>query len=420
MMKKEALNRLSGRLSLRLFVEDRAGVVLPIFAIFLAVFLAFGAFALDMSYGYSTRNMLQVTATAAAMAAAPELPDQAAARAAALDYVERNMPAAKHGTVLTEEDIIFGNWNVGSQVWTRNGTPVNAVEVVARRDESNDNTLELFMAPVIGKDSLNIQTSAVAYSAPDTAWDVVLVQDVTGTFIDEIDQAKIAAETLVNCVSNSLVNSRMGLTTFSGPATGPGRPRVVMPRGHSYRRNGNQWPQHHTYSPLDKLSNGSHKQDLLDEITAISIPGWQNIGNHTFGTNISAGIESAVDQLKSYTPDDGIVGQAIVIVSDGQPWAWNWGQAYYKESRFADSCGRNNCSDNELKEMAERAADEAAALGYDIFVLFYDENNDDQQAAYIESLVRGRGKFARTPDADELDEMIFDLCENIRGVELVQ
>ena len=69
---------------LRRFMFDRDGAVLPIFAIFLAVFLAVGAFAIDMSYGYATRNLLQVTATAAALAGAPELPDQAAARAVAL------------------------------------------------------------------------------------------------------------------------------------------------------------------------------------------------------------------------------------------------------------------------------------------------------------------------------------------------
>ena len=56
-------------------VRERDGAVFAIFAIFLVILLGFGAYAIDMSYAYTTRNMLQVTASAAALAAAPELPD---------------------------------------------------------------------------------------------------------------------------------------------------------------------------------------------------------------------------------------------------------------------------------------------------------------------------------------------------------
>ena len=70
-------------------------------------------------------------------------------------------------------------------------------------------------------------------------------------------------------------------------------------------------------------------------------------------------------------------------------------------------------------QMANLAADEAESKGYDVYVVFYDEENDDDAADFFEGLVRGSGQFRRTPNSDQLDEMMFDLCNSAKELQLV-
>src|SRR3546814_6824772 len=80
----------------------------------MTVLLGFGALTVDMGFNYYTRNKLQVTADASALAGAQELeflPDQTTMVAEALDYAGKNMPAADYGEVLDEADVVAGNWD---------------------------------------------------------------------------------------------------------------------------------------------------------------------------------------------------------------------------------------------------------------------------------------------------------------------
>ena len=64
---------LSRRLAAQLarFARQENGAIAAMGAVALTVLLGFGAFAIDMSYAYSERNRLQVTASAAARNAYP-------------------------------------------------------------------------------------------------------------------------------------------------------------------------------------------------------------------------------------------------------------------------------------------------------------------------------------------------------------
>ena len=386
------------------FLRDRKGAVAAMTAVSLVVILGMGAFALDMSYAYATRNLLQVTASAAALAAAPDVQNQSLATSRALAYVEENMPAANHGTVLDPSDVEFGNWDTSSETWTPGGSPVNAVGVTARRSTDNGNRLDLFLSPILELGFLDMEATAVAYAKAPTAWDVALVQDVTGTFIDEIGDARDADQAMLDCVANHFVNARMGLTTFSGTAPTTSNPDVPP----------------HDFVPMLPVGipdNQANYQVLADTIFNMEIPLWQN-GWGSYGTHVGIGIESAIDQLDSYTPDEGVIGQAIVIIGDGKPQSTPWAQGFYSESDYYHVCG-GNCSSSELAEMANLAADEAASKGYDLYAIFYDEDNDDVAADFYENLVRGSGKFRRTPNSDELDEMIFELCNSLSDLQLV-
>ena len=176
------------------FRADCRGAVYIWTAFGIIAMIGFGGLAIDMSYAYSTRNMLQVTASSAALAAAPELPDQGQAIAKALEYVEENMPSANHGAVLVNSDVVFGNWDSLTETWTPGAAPVNALEVTTRRSTDNGNRLDLFLSPILGLGFLDMEASAVAYAKAATAWDVVIVQDVTGTFTEEIGDARLGID----------------------------------------------------------------------------------------------------------------------------------------------------------------------------------------------------------------------------------
>jgi len=394
---------------MRRFLHDQDGAIAAITAVSLVVILGMGGFAIDMSYAYSERNLLQVTADAAALSAAPELPNKNKAREMALEYVEDNMPAATHGKVLVKEDVVLGHWDPVSETWSPNVGPLNAVEVTTRRSSVNGNRLEFFLAPILGLGFLDMETSAVAYARAPTAWDVVLVQDVTGSFVDEIDEARVADQAMLDCVSNNFVDARMGLTAFTGTSTVLAE---LLPVG---------LPDH--------SSNYVAMEDAIFNLNACH--GYPNAGFSVpemppcSGTHVGIGIESAIDQLDNYVPADGIVGQAIIIVADGRAQDIGYNnydtQTLYFESKsiyYGDACGEN-CDKPDLELWAERAANEAEEKGYDIFVVFFDKNYDDGAAKFLEGLVRGAGQFRRTPTASELEELMFDLCTNFMELRLV-
>ncbi len=179
------------------FVADRHGVVAPMFAILLPVFIGFAILAIDMSYGFVSLNELQVTASAAGLAGASQLIDETAPagtpdnrdyRTIAVEFAYKNMPEARHGRVVEPicgtfdpisgtvsssiecTDVKAGYWNTA----TRSFTPwteasfdpptmdLNAVRVMTRRSTLNGNELNLFLASFVGMGSLNVNTPAIA------------------------------------------------------------------------------------------------------------------------------------------------------------------------------------------------------------------------------------------------------------------
>ena len=386
------------------FLRAQDGAIAAVSAVSLVVILGFGAFAIDMSYAYSERTLLQATADAAALAAAPELPNKNKAREMALEYVEDNMPAATHGIVLVKEDVVLDHWDTVSETWSPNVGPLNAVEVTTRRSSDNGNRLDLFLAPILGLGSLDMETSAVAYAKAPTGWDVALVQDVTHTFFDEIVYAREADKALLDCVSDNFSDARMGLTAFTGEAT---TMTPMLPVGR---------PENTTN--YDELSYA------IDNLRTCFPRGMRS--NVTMpncsGTHVGIGIESAIKQLDAYDSADDIIGKAIVIVGDGISQIKQDGssQQYYHQSRYYDEfCQGGSCSPANLRQLANRAANDAEQKGYDIFVIYYEETTDDIAAEFLEGLVRGAGQFFRTPDPTELVELVPDLCFRARDLRLV-
>ncbi len=129
-------------------------------AVLTVALLAMAAFAIDIGYMFETRSKLQATADASSLAAVTELPSIADTQNTGVQYGGLNYPGV--GTVVASNDVIPGNWDTGSASFSAWVAPYNAVEVTARRAEANGNPLDLFFAPILGRETQDVIATAVA------------------------------------------------------------------------------------------------------------------------------------------------------------------------------------------------------------------------------------------------------------------
>ena len=158
------MGRLSGFLKRKFFEfrSDRKGNIAIIVAAGMSTIVGSAAIGVDMNYLFTTRAKLSFTADSAALAAAAQLPDEAAAVAAAIDFASQNMDPSQHGNVVTANDVLIGYWDTNSRTFAAGASPTNAVQVVARRSEVNNNPAELLFGKAMGFDDVNISASATA------------------------------------------------------------------------------------------------------------------------------------------------------------------------------------------------------------------------------------------------------------------
>jgi hypothetical protein len=149
---------------------------------------------------------------------------------------------------------------------------------------------------------------------------------------------------------------------------------------------------------------GDDYQELSDAVASLAKCGSSNMPDCS-GTHVGAGIESAFAQFTdgNFEASSSSTGQAIVLVGDGNPNPKPSMQPY-------DGSCDGDCNEADLKRIAIEMADAADAAGISIFTVFYDENNDDNAAAFFESLARGKGKSLRTPDSADLPQLLTEVC----------
>ncbi len=174
------MDRNSGKGLLR----DRRGAVAAWVALMLVVLLGMAALAVDMGFLWVMRNRLQSTADAAALAGASQLGvDEATVKAEAVAYAQRNLPPGGHGTALAEPDVVLGHWDDDTRTFIPMGTtaapgeacsnpvpqetnpnclPLDAVKVTTRRTQANGNPVQLFFAGVLGIQTADVVTAAIA------------------------------------------------------------------------------------------------------------------------------------------------------------------------------------------------------------------------------------------------------------------
>ncbi len=147
---------------LRRFLSDQSGTALPLVAGIIFTTIGLAGLAIDFTYAYRTKSYLHSAAEAAALSAASVMPNLTQARANANLYAERNMDPAKFGDVVPDDNIVFGQWDKDTKIFTANQTPYNAVEVTAELSGDNSNAVPSFFSGAFGFEYFEISASAIA------------------------------------------------------------------------------------------------------------------------------------------------------------------------------------------------------------------------------------------------------------------
>lgn len=349
------------------------------------VMMAFVALGVDWGAVASTRAEMQIAADAAAMAGASALPDAEAAKARAVAY--GNLVSIR-GTALalTESDIEVGDWDPEGGGFTPGETDESdALKVTVRY------TLDLPISAMFGFPSVDLVAVSGGGASLDTRVpDLVIIQDVTTSFTDEIDEARVADISLINCINEKAdPDSKLGLVAFSGL-------------------------EKNLFAPDELLTYGTSYSRMITVANTIKICG--NAGMPACSnTNIAFGLHMAHAILDRSTSDEEI-GRAALLVSDGQPvYSGKSCQRVggrYQTPAAAKWCPiwRNTPTNARLEAAALSERDEFEADGYDLYTAFYNEGDDPVASAFMQDLAANDGIYLESPNPEEIGDMLSAVC----------
>ena len=146
----------------RKFLNDEHGGGTVMGLLWFMLLVGITGMAVDTTNGFRSRTMLQATADAAALAAAIDLPDQAAAVATAVSYAVENMPSVPNGNVLDPADVLVGLWEPATRSLDTGAALPDSVMVTVRQAEQNNNPVPVNFLRIVGLTSWNVQAQAVA------------------------------------------------------------------------------------------------------------------------------------------------------------------------------------------------------------------------------------------------------------------
>jgi hypothetical protein len=378
---------------MRLFCCERGSVAL-FFVLGLLALVGMAALAVDGGYIYVARTQLAGSADAGALAAMQVLREGGSmgeARLAARRVAEANRVVAG-GVGLAPVDVVIGDWDFRARTFTPGGMMLApAVKVTARRDSgSRAGRLPLALASVIGSPEAQVRASAVATSG---CREIVLVQDVTISFAEEIDEAREALRGVVDLMADhALPGDKLGLVIFAAE-----RRRLVdllpMPQARAELLTAIEGIRDCRYGSASQIFPGLHPDSCR-------------------GTDQAMGIQEAHEMFLE-TPSTCGGERLIVVVSDGVP------------------CGtftRGGHPPGGTEQGVMAAADAAAEDDLSISpIMLWDPYTPEIQCrrpgmgaqAFNASMARGFGRALDTPDEDDLDLLLRSVLSQI-PVKLVQ
>ncbi len=362
----------------------RRGSFLVIFGLALVALLGFGALAIDLAWLRLVRLQAQNAADAGAHAALVELKrsqDTTLSRSVADQVVAMNRVAGEQAS-LDASHVSFGAWDFPGRSFTVGDDYINSVQVELHRDQGSSlGPVDLWLGSVLpaGQDWGIASRSAVGALRPR---EIMVVQDVTGSFSQEIGQAREADLVLLDYMAqNGFPDDQLGMTIFTGDAE--------------------VWTELGVVSEI--YGSARSQWETLDWCDKDNDPdGYENGNDHMLdcrsggdGTDQGTGIELAVDRLLASPQDHAL--KVIVLVSDGRP------QCYQNPS----------CSEADRRQSGIDAAARAAGENISIFSVSFNETYNATQSAYLESLITGYGEFYETPDEYELPAILGTIASNI-------
>ena len=352
--------------------SSESGAVLVMIAISIAMLLGFVAFVFDMGRIYVARAELQGAADAMVVATADLLPNEAAIEIVAEQYA---VETDGTGAILDPSDVVMGYWDDATSTFTPGGSDPNAVQITARRAVQNSNPVDTVFAKIFGFDTIDVSATSIAARGIVDA-DVVILQDVTVSFLEEIQSAIDADKTMVDVFADQYPDSiHMGVVSFARAT----------------------WVE----SPLLPLNTGADQVKYeLDHMHQCTSSGrrWGSC----YGTDIAIGIDRAQEMLENGRPG---VDKVIVLVSDGLPCIGEEPLSQWVTTG---------------QEWATASAEAAGDAGTHIFaVTLYTPsgptNNPCSTAdiSYNESLARNAGFGVTTTDPDALGQILASVIDEL-------
>jgi hypothetical protein len=227
--------------------------------------------------------------------------------------------------------------------------------------------------------------------------EIFIVQDVTGSFRDEIDQGRIADLTLLDFIDGfGLPGDRIGMVTFVGAAEVWTELQRVEPNYSAIR---SQWESldwcNRNYWPFTSPSMSEYFHDAPQMVSCNegTLGDWYADS----GTSQGSGLQLAIDALIDEDTTESTSLKTIVLISDGKPQCVPEGT----------SC------DDEMAALGLAQADRAAEENISIFSVSFNDSYNADQSAYLESLTRGYGTFYETPDAEALPGILAEIAASI-------
>lgn len=345
----------------------RRGMVVLYVIVAMIVLILFTSLSVDVGKVQMTRTELRTAVDAAALAGGRGLAiSPAQARAYAKAAAQQNYVNGAPLTLL-DSDIELGTWDPSARTFTKATTSsqennANAVRINGTLAASRNTGVKLNFVPIISGVQTRDMTSSAISAASGLSEDIILVQDVSGSFEDHISKAKKGDKALLESMNVNGSKSYFGTVVFAGTAK--------------------------TVSSIKKVT--SNYDSLVTDLNKISVGG-SGMPSTLSGTDIAAGIEKALDMFNSHSNTGN--SRSIIIVSDGEPSASLLGAHPWHSS-------------NGLLQLAQSEADEAWSKGIHVFVVFWNESKNKTAANNLKSLKRGKGTFIEVTDPNDLPDAI--------------
>lgn len=350
----------------------RRGAVLVYSICIMLALLALASLAVDFGYVMMVKSELRTALDAASLAGAGGLvvsPTEAKSRAKSTASANKVNGSAM---TLQDADLELGTWNATTKSFVvlsgANESKATAMRVTTRLSKARGTQLNLMFARILGRDYVEMQTSSISGFAAGA--DVVIVQDITTSFSDELADAKVGDKALLDSLYNSGGKGGLGVVVHTG------------------------WGK--TLAPLQQVS--SNYTALTNVINSIKLGGNTGMPKSS-GTDPAAGLEEGIKVFDAWTSPSP-TGKAMILVSDGEP--------------SSNSAGSHpTLSDSQLLTLAQTTANNAWAKKIHVYVVFFNRDNSTTAANKVKTLIRGNGVFVQVTDPKQLPSALESITKRL-------